>query len=205
MSVITISRQLGSLGDEVAHAVADKLDYQIIGRDLINQAAVRANVPEVALAAIDDLGLLDLHPPPESIHAYQNSISEIMHELAAGGNVVIVGRAGQVILRDNPQVLHVKVIAPERMRFQRVAQQQNTTLECAQAQVLTSDQTRKNYLNKYYQVRWDDPQLYDLIVNTARLQPQQAACLIGQALNNCIAADNSPNSSTEDSQVLPSN
>jgi cytidylate kinase len=108
------------LGDEVAHAVADKLDYQIIGRDLINLAAVRANVPEVALAAIDDLGLLDLHPPPESIHAYQNSISEIMHELAAGGNVVIVGRAGQVILRDNPQVLHVKVIAPERMRFQRV-------------------------------------------------------------------------------------
>ena len=201
MSVITISRQLGSLGDEVAHAVADKLDYQIIGRDLINQAAVRANVPEVALAAIDDLGLLDLHPPPESIHAYQNSISEIMHELAAVGNVVIVGRAGQVILRDNPQVLHVKVIAPERMRFQRVAQQQNTTLECAQAQVLTSDKTRKNYLNKYYQVRWDDPQLYDLIVNTARLQPQQAACLICQALNNCIAADNSPNSSTEDSQV----
>ena len=201
MSVITISRQLGSLGDEVAHAVADKLDYQIIGRDLINQAAVRANVPEVALAAIDDLGFLDLHPPPESIHAYQNSISEIMHELAAGGNVVIVGRAGQVILRDNPQVLHVKVIAPERMRFQRVAQQQNTTLECAQAQVLTSDKTRKNYLNKYYQVRWDDPQLYDLIVNTARLQPQQAACLICQALNNCIAADNSPNSSTEDSQV----
>ncbi|MCK4726703.1 MAG: cytidylate kinase-like family protein, partial [Anaerolineales bacterium] len=205
MSVITISRQLGSLGDEVAHAVADKLDYQIIGRDLINQAAVRANVPEVALAAIDDLGLLDLHPPPESIHAYQNAISEIMHELAAVGNVVIVGRAGQVILRDNPQVLHVKVIAPERMRFQRVAQQQNTTLECAQAQVLTSDKTRKNYLNKYYQVRWDDPQLYDLIVNTARLLPQQAACLIGQALNNCIAADNSPNSSTEDSQVLPSN
>lgn len=205
MSVITVSRQLGSLGDEVARAVADKLDYQIIGRDLINQAAVRANVPEVALAAIDDLGLLDLHPPPESIHAYQNSISELMHELAAAGNVVIVGRAGQVILRDNPQVLHVKVIAPKKIRFQRLAQQQNTTLECAKAQVLTSDKTRKNYLQKYYQVRWDDPQLYDLIVNTARLQPQQAACLICQALKNCIAADNYTNSSKEDSQVLPSN
>jgi cytidylate kinase len=205
MSVITVSRQLGSLGDEVARAVADKLDYQIIGRDLINQAAVRANVPEVALAAIDDLGLLDLHPPPESIHAYQNSISEIMHELAAAGNVVIVGRAGQVILRDNPQVLHVKVIAPKKIRFQRLAQQQNTTLECAKAQVLTSDKTRQNYLQKYYQVRWDDPQLYDLIVNTARLQPQQAACLICQALKNCIAADNYTNSSKEDSQVLPSN
>jgi len=205
MSVITISRQLGSLGDEVARAVATQLDYQIIGRDLINQAAVRANVPEVALAEIDDLGLLDLHPAPESIQAYQNSISDMMHELAAGGNVVIVGRAGQVILRDNPQVLHVKVIAPENIRFQRVAQQQSTTLECAQAQVLTSDQARKNYLKKYYQIRWDDPQLYDLIVNTARLLPQQAAYLICQALKNCFAAENQPSSHKEDSQELPSN
>ena len=199
MSVITISRQLGSLGDEVARAVASRLDYQIIGRDLINQAAVRANVPEVALSAIDDLGLLDLHPSPESIQAYQKSISGMMHELAGAGNIVIVGRAGQVILRDNPQVLHVKVIAPERMRFQRVAQQHNTTLKCARAQVLTSDQTRKSYLKNFYQVRWDDPQLYDLIVNTARLLPQQAACLICQALKNCVAAANSAISNIEDS------
>ena len=199
MSVITISRQLGSLGDEVARAVSAKLDYRMIGRDLINQAALRAHVPEVALSEIDDLGLLDLDPSPESIQAYQNSISDMMHELTAVGNVVIVGRAGQVILRDNPQVLHVKVIAPERIRFLRVAQQQNTSLECAQAQVLTSDQTRKTYLKKFYQVRWDDPQLYDLIVNTARLQPQRAACLICQAMKNCIAAPNKPNSNIEDS------
>ena len=128
----------------------------------------------------------------------------MMHELARVGNIVIVGRAGQVILRDNPQVLHVKVIAPERIRFQRVAEQQDTTIACAQAQVLTSDQTRSNYLETYYLVRWDDPQLYDLIVNTARLNPQQAACLICQALKNCIAATNLPDSNIEDSQVSPS-
>ena len=69
MSVITISRQLGSLGDEVARAVSAKLDYRMIGRDLINQAALRAHVPEVALSEIDDLGLLDLDPSPESIQA----------------------------------------------------------------------------------------------------------------------------------------
>lgn len=199
MAVIIISRQLGSLGDEVAREVASQLKYQIIGRELINQAAVQAKVPEVALAAIDDLGLLGLHPPPEAIQAYHDSISKLMHELAVSGNVVIVGRAGQVILRDDPQVLHIKVTAPESLRFQRVAQLQKTTLKCAQAQVQTSDQTRKNYLKKYYQVRWDDPQLYDLIVNTARLTPQQAACLICQALTGCFAAGKSPTAINKDS------
>lgn len=199
MAVVTISRQLGSLGDEVAHAVATQLNYEIIGRELINQAAVQAKVPEVALAEIDDLGLLGLRPTPESIQAYHDSISVLMQELVASGNVVIVGRAGQVILRDYPQVLHIKVIAPESVRFQRVAQQQKTTIECAQAQVQTSDHTRKKYLKKYYQVRWDDPQLYDLIINTARLTPQQAACLICQALTSCFSARKSATTINKDS------
>lgn len=186
VSVITISRQLGSLGDEVAQAIAERLNFRVICRDLINQAAIRAGVPEVALATIDDLGLLGLRPSTLARQNYHIAVREMMEEYSKEGNIVIIGRAGQVILKDHLNVLHVKVIAPSTLRAKRIAQAQNISLEAAQSQVEMSDKNRRNYLKRYYKVRWDNPELYDLIVNTARLNPSQAACLICQTLDQCL-------------------
>jgi cytidylate kinase len=184
--VITISRQLGSLGDEVAQEIAARVGYRVVCRDLINQAAQRSGAPELALVTIDDLGLLGIKPSAKARRAYLHSVKEIMLELAEQGDVVIIGRAGQVILHDHPSALHIKVIAPQELRAARIAQQQDIHLEAARAQVTASDRTRKNHLRYYYHARWDDPQLYDLIINTARLEPLQAACLICQAMEQCI-------------------
>ena len=186
VSVITISRQLGSLGDEVAQAIAERLNFRVICRDLINQAAIRAGAPEVALATIDDLGLLGLRPSTLARQNYHIAVREMMEEYSKEGNIVIIGRAGQVILKDHPNVLHVKVIASSTLRAKRIAQAQSISLEAAQSQVEMSDKNRRNYLKRYYKVRWDNPELYDLIVNTARLNPSQAACLICQTLDQCL-------------------
>jgi len=124
MGVITISRQLGSQGNDVAQEIASRLNYPVVCRELINQAAIRAGVPEVALATIDDLGLFGLHPSPEARKAYHHAVQVLMEEFSADGDVIIVGRAGQVILRNHPGVLHVKVIAPASLRACRIANQQ---------------------------------------------------------------------------------
>jgi cytidylate kinase len=184
MAVITISRQMGSWGRDVAHAVAACLGYRMVWRELINQAALKAGLPEVALATIDELGLLGLHPSAQARRAYHDSVRQVIEGLAAEGNTVIVGRAGQVILRDRPDVLHVRVIAPANLRAERIASAQNITFEAAQAQVHASDRARSNYLRRYYNARWDDPELYDLIVNTARLSPDAAAGLICGAVQH---------------------
>jgi cytidylate kinase len=187
MAAITISRQLGSMGDEVAQAIAKRLNFRIVCRDLINQAALRAGVPEMALAMIDDLGLFGIHPSVEARTAYHQAIQKTMREIADSGDVVIIGRAGQVILRNHPQVLHIMVIAPFSVRVERIARQQNIPSQAAIAQIATSDRTRRNYLQRYYHVRWTDPELYDLVINTFRLSPDQAACLACQALSQCFS------------------
>ena len=185
MAVITISRQLGSLGDDVALAIQKRLGYRIIGREIINQAALRARTPEVALATIDELGLLGLRPPLKIRMAYHEAVRGVMYEISNQGSSIIIGRAGQVILRDVPGVFHVKVIAPSLLRAERISTSQGITIECALQQVIASDQTRRNYLHRYYKARWDDPELYDLIVNTAHLTPDQAACIICQVIKQC--------------------
>ncbi len=186
MAAITISRQLGSLGDEVAQAIAERLKYRVVSRDVINQAAICCGTPEIALALIDDLGLFGIRISTKDRNDFLETIKKFMDELAAQGGVIIVGRAGQIILRDHPNVLHVKVIAPAFLRAKRIAALLNISIDAAKAQIQASDRSRRSYLKKFYHARWDDPELYDLIVNTARLEPSQAACLVCQIMEQCF-------------------
>jgi cytidylate kinase len=175
MAVITISRQLGSLGRDVANQVAERLGYRLVWRDMINEAARRASTPEVALATIDELDLLGLSPAPSARKAYRQAVQQVMEELAQAGNVVILGRAGQIVLRDYPHLVSVRIIAPLDVRARRVAQQQGITFDAAQSQVEASDRHRRDYLEKFYQAKWDDPALYDLVINTVHIAPSDAA------------------------------
>lgn len=182
MAVITISRQMGCPGCEVAAEIAHCLNYRVVWREVINEAAIRAGVPEVALATIDELNLLGLRPTDEELKAYHAAVREIMNELYDEGDVVIVGRAGQVILREKQDVLHVRIFAPFELRVVRTADRHGISIENARKQVRTSDQTRTRYLKRFYDAKWDDPQLYDLLINTAKIPTIAAAHIICKAL-----------------------
>jgi CMP/dCMP kinase len=110
-------------------------------------------------------------------------VGYVMKELAGEGNVVIVGRAGQVILRHDPGVFHVQVIAPASLRAERIACRHGISLTAAQAQVEASDRFRRDYLKRFYHVRWNDPELYDLVVNTEHVSAETAAEIIVSALS----------------------
>jgi cytidylate kinase len=187
MSVITISRQMGTLGCQIAFTVADTLGYKLVWRELINEAARRTGTPEVALAAIDELGLLGICPTLKACRAYHQAVKEIMLELADQGNVVLLGRAGQVIIGKRPDTLHVRLVAPIAERITRIAQRMGTSEECARAQISASDRYRSTYLRRFYHINWDDPTLYHLIINTASFQIQQVVELICQTFKKtCI-------------------
>lgn len=182
MSIITISRQMGSCGDEIASEVTKQLGAQQACRDIINQAARAARIPEVALADIDELGVLGLHPSAEEWRSYKGQVERIIIDLVKEGNKVIVGRGGQMVLHDWPEVLHVRIMAPFDIRIARLQQSKHISLEAAQARVEASDITRARYVRKNYGVDWNDPALYHLVINTGLLKLDQAVRVILQAL-----------------------
>lgn len=182
MSVITVSRELGSGGAQIAREVAHGLGYRVVGHEMINEAARRAGAPEVALAAIDDLGLLDLHPSHREERAYQQALREVMNDLAARDGVVIIDQAGQLILAGRSNVLHVRIIAPAPVRRDRIASSEGISRAAARARVDESDRTRRDYLQSTYAADWNDPELYDLVLNTERLRTETAADVISRAL-----------------------
>jgi cytidylate kinase len=182
MPIITLSRELGSRGDDIAVGVTEKLNLRLVGRDLLNQAARQAGVPEVALAEIDELGLLGVKPSREALQRYRSTVEGVMSGLADAGNVMLVGRGSQIVLAGRAGVLHVRIIAPLAMRARCVQERCHVSAEAAAARIEASDRARAGYLRRTYGARWDDPMLYALTLNTARLAVENAVDLL------CLAA-----------------
>jgi len=178
MPVITLSRELGSSGDDIAVEVARRLKLQFVGRDLINRAARQAGAPEMALAEIDELGLLGVKPSPAAQHVYCDTASEIIHELATREDLLLVGRGGQVVLAGHPGALHVRVIAPIARRSALIEERCHVTPEVAAARIEASDRARAGYLLRHHGVHWDDPTLYDLVLNMVHLDVETAVKIV---------------------------
>lgn len=195
MASITISRQLGSLGDEIAQIVARRLGWQVIDRELINQAAFESCSPEMALTSVDELGLLGITPSKKECQPYLQAVERILQQRASQGRFIILGRAGQVVLRGQPDVLHIRIYAPRSVRVERVAVQQRISSESALAQIKASDRHRRWYLKRYYNAIVDKPRYYDLEINTARLAPESAAALICSAAETILHLSPTPASS----------
>lgn len=181
MSAITISRQMGSQGNEIAWQVALQLGWRWVNRELINRSALAAKVPQVALAEIDELSLFGLRPSAKEWRAYQGQVERLIRDMADEGGVVIVGRGGQVVLRDRPDVLHVRVIAPFETRVSWLQQKEKISVEAAQARLRESLKARAQYLQRSYDVQVDDPALYHLVINTGLVSVSQATDLVVQA------------------------
>jgi cytidylate kinase len=111
------------LGREIAHAVANELNYEYIDKDKIGKA-----LRDYGLSAFE-VETFDEKPPPfwdymdmqkkKLLHIIQ----ALIHGFARKDNVVIVGRGGQVLLKGFPGVLHVRIIAPFDLRVQRIREQ----------------------------------------------------------------------------------
>jgi cytidylate kinase len=198
VAVITLSREMGSRGDDIARAVAERLGLRLIGRELINRAAKEAGAPEVALAEIDELGLLGVKPSAAALRLYREKVAEVIHELAADGDMLLVGRGGQVILADRPDVCHVRIMAPRALRLAQVQASCRVPAEAAAARIDASDDAHSAFLKHHFGVRGDEPHLYDLVINMAHLDVPAAVDLI------CLAAarlDSTPQARNQSSHL----
>ncbi|MBM3277446.1 MAG: cytidylate kinase-like family protein [Candidatus Handelsmanbacteria bacterium] len=109
---------------------------------------------------------------------YQLLITTLVQDFGATGKTVVVGRASQLILAELPGAFHCRVVAPFKLRCERLAQARQMDLESAARLVEQHDRWRKQYLENYYSADWDDPLLYHLTINTGKVEPEAAVELI---------------------------
>lgn len=225
MSVITISRQYGSGGDEIAEIICQNTGYQLFDKHLLARAAFEAGISDQEVIDYSEdnykvkhflARLFGISRPIAQLRIWKEGkdgvrIAEEVqlneeHALSLVrkaveyayeiGNIVIVGRGGQIILKDKPEVIHVRIEADIEDRLVRVrshpAQITQTFSDSVEARraaqniIDTFDTGSADYLKRFYGVDWSDPMLYHLIINTSKLSIEQAANLITEATQHFI-------------------
>jgi len=233
MAVITVSRQLGSMGSYIALEVADRLGLRYLDREILDFVAQQAGVPveevealearagrlsgvmrllqarpklpavasaslreqesfddrvgmlidrgglsrEAAISRLATNGALEYAPPAD----YLELVTSAILETAVQGEAMIVGRGGQMILRRQPGVFHVQVIARFETCVFNIIQREGVKWREAANRVRLANEQRAGYMRRFYNVDWLDSSLFDLVINTDRVPGEVAADTIIQA------------------------
>jgi cytidylate kinase len=178
MAVITISRQLGSLGTEIARGVAEKLNYEYVDKEKIGK-----KLADLGFGA-PEMGKFDEKRPPlwDTLSAqrtkFLHSIQAAIYEFARKGRVVIVGRGGQVLLRNIPGTLHVRIFAPFDFCVKRLMESERIDEKQAARIIRQSDRDSAGYIQSFFHADWNDATLYDLLINTEKLSLATAMQMI---------------------------
>jgi cytidylate kinase len=184
MSIVAMSPMIGSLGDDVGREVARNLGYEFADREIIEKAAARFGEGVMELAHVTEEKPTLWERFIDTKRRYMTYVEAIVLEMAARDNVVLAGRGSVFLLGKMPHVLRVRVIAPERVRTARVEQQLGLVPDAAADLVRQSDNELGARVKYLYHVDWNDPFLYDLVINTERITASEGAALIKEALPN---------------------
>jgi cytidylate kinase len=112
---------------------------------------------------------------------YIETVSAIISELGQRGDIVIVGRGSQVILKELPTALHVLIQTPLELCARRIVQRDQLTLEEASKRVHELTSGREAFHRKFFKVDVNAPGLYDLVIDTSRLPYAAAAEIVALA------------------------
>ncbi len=123
MAIVTISSGVGAGGPEIGAALATRLGYRYLDREVIAEAASRYGLAEAKLIRLDESKPSLFDRIDAEGRLYVAGIQAVLWEFAQSDDVVLMGRGGQWLLRQIPHALHVRVAAPFEVRVARLAQQ----------------------------------------------------------------------------------
>lgn len=198
MAVITISRELGSYGDQVAELLCEQLGYCRVDKDMLLHIAQEAGVDTETIlekerdvtqrarlvsgemtslyrkqaSAFEKKGVLD-------DQTYEQVVRETMERFAREGNAIIVGRGGQMVLSAWPTALHVRLYAPPEVRVQRLMEREHLSQAEAEYRITHSDEQKRQYIRHWHNnADWRNSKYYHLAIDTARISLATVAQII---------------------------
>lgn len=174
MHFITISRQSGSLGDEIAVLLSQKLSMELINHDFVFSEWL----PEVA-------GKYELHMLEESPKFYLNRsnkgpsfaefIENRLKETVETRKVIIIGLGAQIIFSNHTDAVNIRIIASDEIRVNRLMEIYKLDRQDAEKLLDLSDRRHRRYISTVFGKDWSDSSLYHFVVNTDKMTSEEAA------------------------------
>ena len=174
--VITISREPGTGGSEIARRLAQALKMDLVGAQIIQKIAESADISAKVIESLDEKELTRrdhwLSSLIETRHLWEDDylyhLTKVIGTFGRQGNFVIVGRGAQYILPPE-DTFRLRFIAPMDVKIQNVMRDFGSSIIDAEKYVIKTDSDRHAYLRKYFNADVTDPSHYDMVVNTGKL------------------------------------
>jgi cytidylate kinase len=170
MPLIAITREMGSLGKDVAAALGEELGLPVIYHEVIDHLADRMRVRKSHVIRLLDgsAGLL------ERLTADETSLSiftaDEIYAIASRGGAVIRGWGATHLLREVPHALSVRVCAPFELRKERMMKRLATDDdERIAEEIRINDEAHTAIMRRHFGVQWTEPEHYDIVLNTKRV------------------------------------
>jgi len=182
MAVITISRQMGSLGTEIAQDVAGKLKYKYLDKEGIEQGLTTHGLAVSEVEKFDEKNLPFWVNWQAQGRKFFYAMRMVIYEAARKGNVVIIGRGGQLLLKGIPGVIHIRIIAPFKDRVQRLMAKDGGNEKELLRILKQSDRDSEGFIRIFFDAAWENADLYDLTINTHYIPVDLAVDMILRAI-----------------------
>ncbi len=181
MSIVTISRGSFSGGKMLAECLGKTLDYRCLDRETVAERAAVSGVAQEELldALLKPPGFLDRfrHKRYQYLALFQAALAEEVKT----GRVIYHGNAGHLLLKGASPVLKVRVIAPLEKRIAMLQERRKMGRSEAVNYIEKVDRDRQNWTHFLYGVNWEDPALYDLVVNLDVIDISDACEIVATA------------------------
>lgn len=197
MGVVTISAPYGCGGAEVAPAVAERLGLPFHDRAIPAQVAGRLGVPVAEAEANDETvvrglwrlvaslgtmpdpvgGVMPMAAVPDE-RAYRQQTERVLGEIADGAGGVVLGRGGALVLRDRPDVLHVRLDGPTERRLAAAVARSGRPRDEVRRDLEANDRSREAYVRHFYRCDPAEARHYHLVIDSTALPLETVVDLI---------------------------
>ena len=174
MYFITFSRKMGANGSEIARRVANELHYSLYDTEAIETTAREMGILKDIKEADEKVPSLFQRLFSHRPEIHLDRLNSVIYELASRGNAVFLGRGSHILLRAFTCALHIGVTASLDKRIQNLVER-GFEREAAIKALHKSDHERGAFIKFAFGVDWDDPELYDLVLNMDNLSVALAA------------------------------
>lgn len=197
MAILTISQEMGSGGAEIGRSVATRLGYAYVDREELLGRAHRYGLSEDRLARLAEDRPSWLERFDAETRRYIRALQAVLYEYAQDDDVVLMGGGGQWLLRGVPHAIRTRIMAPFPVRVTRLtgtllAQGQERATPKTVAQFIRRDDIQKTAQMRYlFDVKLNDPSLYDVLINTAVLSLEATVELLAEVARqpDCATTD----------------
>ncbi len=204
---LTISRDKGSLGDQISQELGKRLGWQVFDREILDYIAQNSHVRQGLVEQLDEKSQSLVHDTIQrflrlaeggsfGIAEYYGALVKTLAYLATRGEAILMGRGSNFVTREEKLGLHVRIVASPMVRVQRLSERWRIPPAEACWRMKELDTQRRAFVRHHFAQNIDDPRFYDLIYSTDHLTAEQV-------VDSLMGVIRMPARKIEQSQLVP--